>query len=68
MGVNNGRGDAMIDHPYIRAQTVCSLCKGKKDTGLVICWPCYRRHDMRNGGDVVANRLIAIAEAKERGK
>lgn len=31
-----------IDHPLIRRSCECPLCGGKKDVGLVACWPCYR--------------------------
>lgn len=55
-----------IDNPHTRAQTECPLCKGTKSEGLVTCWPCYRRHDMRSGTDVVSNRLIATFEASAR--
>lgn len=39
-----------IDHPNIRNWTKCPFCLGNKDQGLVACWPCYRKHDLRNGG------------------
>jgi len=39
----------VIDNQNVRASNRCPLCEGHKDIGLVTCWPCYRRYDLRNG-------------------
>ena len=49
------------DHPNLRAQRICPLCGGSKDVGLVVCWPCYRAYDLRNGNPEVG-RLLDLAE------
>ena len=38
-----------IDNMNVRASTRCPLCECYKAVGLVVCWPCYRLHDLRNG-------------------
>jgi hypothetical protein len=37
----------MTDFPNTRRNTVCPLCVGPKDTGLVTCWTCYRHYGLR---------------------
>ena len=44
---------------------VCPLCQGRKEAGLVACWPCYRAWDLRDG-NVGAELLIEWAEAELR--
>ncbi len=50
-----------LDHPRLRARRSCSLCGGCKDVGPVVCWPCYRKHNLRNGNPEVG-RVIDLAE------
>lgn len=56
-----------MDHPLLRASLVCPFCHGAKDTGLVACWPCYRKHDMKFGGGEYqvdrSERILARAAA-----
>ena len=47
------------DHPLIRKGTLCPLCLGHKNEGLIACWPCYRRH-VGYGGQ--AERVFDRAE------
>jgi hypothetical protein len=37
------------DHPLTRKHGLCAVCGRHKDAGLLVCWPCYRKHDFRNG-------------------
>jgi hypothetical protein len=55
----------MIDHLLTRNGAVCPLCQGPKDKGLVTCWGCYRRHDLRNG-NAKAAAIIDDYEATQR--
>lgn len=41
-----------MDNPRVRMQIICPVCDGSKDRGLVACWPCFRKYDMRNGNPV----------------
>ena len=50
-----------LDYPKVRAQVLCPLCVGDKDEGLLVCWPCYRRYELRSGNEVV-EQIIAQAE------
>jgi len=50
-----------VDHPRLRAQSICPLCGWAKDVGLVVCWLCYRAYDLRNGNPEVG-RLLDLAE------
>jgi hypothetical protein len=50
-----------LDYPQVRAQRVCPLCQGAKETGLVACWPCYRTYELRYG-NAAAEQIIAQAE------
>jgi len=54
---------AEADYPHVRSSSICPLCGEYKETGLVVCWSCYRARDMRYG-NVEAESLIAQAEAK----
>ncbi len=38
-----------IDNPKTRATTICPICRGHKDYGLVVCWPCYHSHGLKYG-------------------
>ena len=31
-----------LDHPEMRAATVCAGCGSQKQQGLVLCWQCYK--------------------------
>lgn len=33
-----------MDYPHVRSRTLCVSCKGGKDRGLILCWPCHRRY------------------------
>jgi hypothetical protein len=52
-----------IDHPNVRASVVCPLCQGVKDAGLVACWPCYRKNEMRYGNPAAE---LKIDQAEKR--
>ena len=59
----------MSDHPLIRKHLICPLCDLHKGQGLVVCWPCYRLWDMRNGDPAVEAELDLAErhlEARER--
>ena len=47
-----------IDYPRVRAQAVCPLCQSVKESGLLVCWPCYRAHDLRHGNQAAENAII----------
>ena len=38
-----------IDNENVRASNYCPLCNGRKEVGLVACWPCYRSYNLRQG-------------------
>lgn len=57
----------ILDHPLIRASTICPLCIGSKDTGLLVCWPCYRSENLRNG-NAAADAKIDYEEARLAGQ
>lgn len=38
-----------MDHKHIRRDSTCPLCVRDKDVGLLVCWHCYRRMNLRNG-------------------
>lgn len=52
-----------IDHPLLRQHSHCPLCHERKDQGLVTCWPCYRRHELKYGNA----RAEAIIDRAETG-
>lgn len=56
----------MMDYPHVRASTHCPLCQQEKDEGLLICWVCYRLHDLRSGNHE-AEIMIKRAEESLRG-
>ena len=37
------------DYPNVRKLRVCPLCAQAKDPGLLVCWRCYRVHEIRHG-------------------
>ena len=49
------------DFPLVRAQLRCPLCQGEKQSGALVCWPCYHRYEMRYGDDFA----ISIVASKE---
>ena len=53
------------DHPRVRASRVCPVCGQAKDYGLVVCWPCYRRVNMRAGNEAVETLLDKTARLLE---
>ena len=46
-----------LDFPNVRAQAVCPLCQNQKEVGLLVCWPCYHKHELRYGNQNVAAKL-----------
>lgn len=38
----------MPDYPLTRAAFICPVCNHAKDSGLIVCWTCYRALDARN--------------------
>lgn len=40
----------MNHYPHVRAMIVCPQCRGAKDPGLVVCWPCHRQQKRDNDG------------------
>ena len=53
-----------MDNPRVRNVTVCPVCGGNKDRGLVVCWGCNARLKAEHGGAYgeSAERAIALAE------
>lgn len=45
----------------LRAVRTCPLCNGKKAAGLLVCWPCYRAHNLRNGMRPATQQIIEQA-------
>jgi hypothetical protein len=56
---------ARLDHPRLRARTVCPCCHLDKEAGLLICWPCFNLHDMRNGNPEVEAKLDDMEQELE---
>lgn len=52
-----------LDHPLTRRGCTCPLCELPKDAGLVVCWPCYRLWNFRNGPGRDVEALIDAWEA-----
>ncbi len=55
-----------VDHLNLRNSTVCPFCRKAKERGLLVCWQCYRAHNMRNGAAQWCERLLDECEAKLR--
>ncbi len=55
------------DHPRVRASLTCPLCLRHKDTGLVACWPCFGRYDMRQGNWTLESIFDEAESALEAG-
>ena len=51
-----------LDHPLTREATVCSLCRGAKAAGQLVCWPCWGEHNMRNGEEEDVTAHLATWE------
>jgi hypothetical protein len=52
-----------MDYPHIRAHGVCPFCNGSKPQGLIACWPCFRRENLRQGEN---GYQAAILETREQ--
>jgi hypothetical protein len=52
--------DADFDH--VRDSERCALCGHEKQSGLLACWPCYRKFDMRNGLSPAVEKILRQAE------
>ena len=50
-----------MDYSSVRAHEICPLCQGAKENGLLVCWPCYRAHDLRYAHQAV-EKVIGQAE------
>jgi NMD protein affecting ribosome stability and mRNA decay len=51
-----------MDFPRVRASSVCPLCGAEKEAGLVVCWACYREHDMRYGNPEAESAIRAAED------
>ena len=49
----------VMDHPHLRAGHICPLCDGVKDSGLVCCWLCFRKYDLRSGNEAAESMIDA---------
>lgn len=56
----------MSTEDRVRSHPVCPLCYGVKDVGLLVCWGCYRRTDMRKWGLLDENAERQIRAFGER--
>lgn len=52
------------DYPLVRASSVCPCCSDPKSPGQLVCWPCYRELDVRNGNPEVTYRLGVVEQLK----
>jgi hypothetical protein len=52
----------IIDHPNVRESASCPTCNRPKDQGLLVCWDCYRKLDIRNGLTPAIALIIENAE------
>lgn len=55
-----------LDHPLTRNHVVCPLCGDAKDTGLLTCWPCYRRFNLKYGNPQAEAAIERMEQAWER--
>jgi hypothetical protein len=55
-----------VDHLNLRNSTVCPFCRKAKERGLLVCWQCYRAHNMRSGAPHWCERLLDECEAELR--
>lgn len=51
-----------IDYPLIRKECYCPLCNRPKAQGCVVCWGCYREHDMKYGEAPAVTHQLQKAE------
>ena len=52
------------DYGLVRQQLICPLCHNEKADGLLVCWPCYRAHNLRNGISPVIVHILASVEER----
>lgn len=51
----------IINHPSLRKQTLCPICKGFKDLKLICYWECYHKHGLRYRNKAI-DRVLDEAE------
>ena len=51
-----------VDFPLVRSQAVCALCRGAKELGGLVCWPCYGAWQTRYGNAEADKLIVAFAE------
>ena len=54
---------AMLDHRHVREARTCPICNREKESGLLLCWPCYHAIDARGGLRPAIVAIIDNAEA-----
>lgn len=54
------------DYPNLRSLDWCALCDGAKDIGNVVCWPCWRAFNFRNGVHPEIEHLLKVTESMAR--
>lgn len=52
----------MSTEDRVRSHPVCPLCYGVKGVGLLVCWRCYRLHQLRNGNPRAEAMIRAFGE------
>jgi hypothetical protein len=54
---------------HVRADSTCPVCHGRKDHGLLVCWPCHRELKRQHHGGYgdKAEQAIAARESYLRG-
>jgi ribosomal protein L37AE/L43A len=53
-----------LDYPRIRANTVCPLCAKHKLEHTLVCWPCFRTHNLRQGESVQVATILETVEQR----
>jgi hypothetical protein len=56
------KGPEMNQRDRVRALAYCLCCKGPKEIGLLICWPCHRSEKRANGGGYSPKTELLIVE------
>lgn len=57
--------DLVLDFPLVRSRLKnCPLCDDSKSPESLVCWTCYRKHDLRNGTPVEVKKALLEAEEK----
>ena len=51
-----------VDFLLVRSQAVCPLCRGAKELGGLVCWPCYGAWQLRYGNAEADKLIVAFAE------